>query len=78
MEEDPENWVTLAATDDRTTNFDLYVTAVAWAFTTMTTVGYGDIYPKTNAEKVFGTVCMIIACGVFAYMVGSIDSIINN
>jgi hypothetical protein len=29
-----------------------YITAVYWAYTTMTTVGYGDIVGTTVAEKV--------------------------
>jgi len=41
----------------------------------MTTVGYGDISPHTTAEKIYAMFSMLIACGVFAYVVGSIDTI---
>ena len=51
--------------------------AVSWSFTTITTVGYGDVYPITANEKIFGTACMIVACGIFAFIVGSIGSILD-
>lgn len=43
----------------------------------MTTVGYGDIYPITILEKIFAMMSMIVACGVFAYVVGSIETIVR-
>lgn len=43
----------------------------------MTTTGYGDICPVTNYEKVFVSACMIASCGVFAYVVGSIETIVK-
>lgn len=43
----------------------------------MTTVGYGDILPKTDNEKLYAMFSMILACGVFAYSIGSIGSLVS-
>lgn len=72
----PVTWVVYAKVTNKST-FDQYVTALYWAFTTMTTVGYGDIIPFTINEKVFAMVTMILACGIFAYTVGSIGSLVS-
>jgi hypothetical protein len=53
------------------------VVALSWSFTTITTVGYGDIYPCSDNEKIFGTFCMIVACGIFAYIIGSIGTMVD-
>jgi hyperpolarization activated cyclic nucleotide-gated potassium channel 2 len=60
-----------ASTDER------YVASLYWALTTMTTVGYGDIVPRSEIEKVYAMAAMILACGTFAYVVGSIGGIIS-
>jgi hypothetical protein len=56
---------------------DRYVASLYWALTTMTTVGYGDIVPRSEGEKVYAMAAMILACGTFAYVVGSIGGIIS-
>ena len=43
----------------------------------MNTVGYGDITPTNNAEKVFCICFVCVACGVFAYTLNSIQIVLN-
>ena len=44
--------------------------AMWWAVVTLTTVGYGDIYPVTPLGKVLGAVIAIIGMGLFALPAG--------
>ena len=57
--------------------FDLYVAALYWAFTTMITVGFGDIIPLSTFERLYATVIMLFACCLFAYLLGSIGTLVQ-
>jgi voltage-gated potassium channel len=45
---------------------------VWWAITTMTTVGYGDVYPQTDGGRVLAMVLMIVGIGFVALLTGAI------
>ena len=76
-EKDAEmNWVKKKGLQDYPTR-EKYIISIYYSFTTITTVGYGDIHPVTLPEKLFGMVFMILACGFFAYIIGSLGTIVN-
>lgn len=43
-----------------------YVTALYWAVTTVTTVGYGDVAPTGEGDRMFASFVMIVAVGMTA------------
>ena len=45
------NWITASGWAQGTQG-QLYVVSLYWAFTTLATVGYGDVHPVTTAEQV--------------------------
>lgn len=55
-----------------------YVTALYWAFTTMITVGYGDIVPQNNYEMIVTISCMFCSCAYFALIIGNMGSLISS
>ena len=60
---------------DTTTN---YITCVYWALATIGTVGYGDIYPKHNSEKIFTISVMLFGSIVYASIFGNINALLQS
>ena len=49
-------------------------TGVYWAITTMTTVGFGDITPKTDLGRVIASVMMLLGWGTLAVPTGIVTA----
>ncbi|MDX1472241.1 MAG: potassium channel family protein, partial [Flavobacteriaceae bacterium] len=49
-----------------------------WAIITLTTVGYGDVYPITIGGKVFTFFILMIGLGIVAVPTGIISSALTN
>lgn len=54
-----------------------YSTAMYWAMTTLTTVGYGDISPQTTSERLFVIAAMLAGAVIYAVLFGNIGLVIN-
>lgn len=39
-----------------------YITALYFTFSSLTSVGFGNISPNTNSEKIFSICVMLIGC----------------
>lgn len=69
------SWLALNPTPDMTPSAS-YVRALYWAITTLTTTGYGDITPTTDAGRIFTIFVMITGFSVFGLIVGNISNIL--
>lgn len=49
--------------------------ALWWSFATVTTVGYGDVYPVSNAGRGIAAALMIVGVGLFGTLSGAIASV---
>jgi hypothetical protein len=54
-----------------------YVISLYWAFTTMSTVGYGDIVATTQTEYVVCVFGMLIGATMFGYVIGNVTAMMT-
>ncbi len=72
-----DSWVALqglAGAD----SWDIYLRSLYWTVTTMTTVGFGDITATRNVEYIVAIVVMLMGASMYAFMIGSIASLVAN
>lgn len=50
-----------------------YINSLYWSFTTMTTIGYGQFFPKTHAETVYVINAELVGLAVFALLLTRIQ-----
>ncbi|KAK3238061.1 hypothetical protein CYMTET_51902 [Cymbomonas tetramitiformis] len=53
-----------------------YVVALYWAIMTMSTIGYGDVVPVTDLERVYAVFAMLTGASLYAYIVGGVCGIV--
>lgn len=53
-----------------------YVKAIYWSFTTLTTVGYGDISAKTIPQMLFTCLVQVTGVGVFGFILSNVASLL--
>jgi voltage-gated potassium channel len=55
-----------------------YLKALYWVITTMTTVGYGDITPNTNAQTIYAMFVMVLGVGTYGYIIANLSNFFGN
>lgn len=71
------NWLLQIYIKDQKNNFEKYIAALYWSFTTITTVGYGDITPTNTVEMIYCSLSMLIGSIVFGYIIGGIAAVVS-
>ncbi|KAJ8024583.1 Potassium voltage-gated channel subfamily H member 7 [Holothuria leucospilota] len=54
-----------------------YITALYFTFSSLTSVGFGNVSPNTNSEKVFSICVMLIGSLMYASIFGNVSAIIQ-
>lgn len=55
-----------------------YLASFYWAFTTVSTVGYGDIHAYNDTEMMMAIICMMVGAGFYSMIVSSITSLMSS
>ncbi|KAK2843972.1 hypothetical protein Q5P01_010631 [Channa striata] len=56
---------------------DKYVTSLYFTFSSLTSVGFGNVSPNTNSEKIFSICVMLIGALMYASIFGNVSAIIQ-
>lgn len=72
----PDTWIIRYGILDSST-FDIYLVCIYWALTTLTTIGYGDITPKTTGEIILAMFWMVIAIYFLSFVISSLSSMLT-
>lgn len=57
--------------------YSQFITSCYFILTTLAVIGYGDLYPISNLEKIVSMVIMLFGVAFFTYIMGSFISILQ-
>ena len=73
----PENNWILFFFEEYRNNYTIYIASLYFIWTTLFTVGYGDIYPVNNIERIFSILLMMFGILIYSYTVSSLGSMLT-
>lgn len=70
-------WLALRGANPDTDGWTNYLSSLYFCITTLTTVGFGDVTPANNAERMFVIGMMIFGVAVYGFAIGSVASLLT-
>eukprot|EP00188_Purpureofilum_apyrenoidigerum_P000251 Plantae.Rhodophyta-Purpureofilum_apyrenoidigerum.ctg11001.p1 GENE.Plantae.Rhodophyta-Purpureofilum_apyrenoidigerum.ctg11001~~Plantae.Rhodophyta-Purpureofilum_apyrenoidigerum.ctg11001.p1 ORF type:complete len:655 (+),score=134.36 Plantae.Rhodophyta-Purpureofilum_apyrenoidigerum.ctg11001:116-1966(+) len=71
-------WIDDLASDGASSNFDFYIGSLYFSVYTITTIGFGDVTPRTTLERVYTTIIMMLGAAIFAYLLSNVNALVND
>ena len=54
-----------------------YILGLYWSFATMSTVGFGDVVPASDNERIYSIAALIFGVSFYSYIVASVSSMVT-
>ena len=70
-------WIVVFGKDGNVNDVTNYISSLYWTITTLTAVGYGDIVPVTNGQRLYAIIVQLSGIGLFGYLIGSVVNILS-
>lgn len=58
-------------------NITKYITSLYWVIETLTTVGYGETTPLTNAQRIYAILIMLTGVGTYGFIIGNVANLLS-
>ena len=68
-------WYLSNSLEEHESNSDRVIVSLYFALTMLSTVGYGDMFPLSNLERLVSVFCMMIGVAVFSMVMGQFNEI---
>lgn len=70
-------WIGIDGIDTGKDNVTVYITSLYWTVTTLTSVGYGDIIPVSNGQKLYTILVELSGISLFGYLIANVVTILS-
>ena len=60
------------------TNFETLIISMYFAMTSLSTVGFGDYYPRNNYERLLGSLILLSGVTIFSFVMARLQGMIIN
>lgn len=55
--------------------YKLTIISVYYSLTSLSTIGFGDLYPQTNFERIICSIMLLAGVSIFSYVLGEFQNV---